>query len=107
RRAQALLASAGGARATTAGPAVSANDRRDPPGTLPRTDAAGREPGSTARDAVRALVRPRAREEFRTRLRHEFTSGRIGERRGLARPSPWFQRGSLLLPLAAGFLVVA
>lgn len=91
---------------------MSANDRRDPRGTLPRTDAAGapdeagREPGSTALDAVRALARPRARGEFRTRLRHEFTSGRIGERRGLARPSPWFQRGALLLPLAAGFLLV-
>jgi hypothetical protein len=59
------------------------------------------------RDAVRGLAHGRADETFRARLRHEFVSGRIGRRRGLAMPRPWFMRGALLAPLAAGLVCVS
>ena len=78
---------------------MSANDR--PGHGAPSGDAE-----RAARDAVRALARPRAGDAFRARLRHDFVSGRIGRAQGLARPAPWFRRGALLLPLAAGFLVL-
>jgi hypothetical protein len=59
------------------------------------------------RDAVRRLAQTPTGDTFRARLRHEFVSGRIGRRRELASPAPWFMRGALLVPLAAGFLAVA
>ena len=58
------------------------------------------------RDAVRGLVRPPVDDTFRARLRHEFVSGRIGRRRERASAAPWFARGALLWPLAAGLLAV-
>jgi ferric-dicitrate binding protein FerR (iron transport regulator) len=59
------------------------------------------------RDAVRALAHPRADDAFRARLRHEFVSGRIGRRRERSAPRPWYARGALLAPLAAGLVAVA
>lgn len=59
------------------------------------------------RDAVRGLGAPRADAAFRSRLRLEFVSGRIGRRHGLPAPRPWFTRGLRLAPLAAGVLAVA
>lgn len=62
-------------------------------------------PGEVAaRDAVRALSREHPDDAFRARLRHEFVSGRIGRRRGLA-PGPWFARPGVLIPFAAGVLL--
>lgn len=63
-------------------------------------------PERATRDALRGLVRPPLAEAFRARLRHEFVSGRIGRRRERT-PAPWFTRGVLLAPLAAGLVVVA
>ena len=59
------------------------------------------------RDVVRGLVSPPPAEAFRARLRHEFVSGRIGRRLGLPTAGPWFTRGVLWMPLAAGLLCVA
>ena len=56
-------------------------------------------------EALRGLARPRAGEAFRTRLRHEFVTGGFGRR--VPHPEPWRRRTLLLLPLAAGVLVVA
>jgi hypothetical protein len=58
-----------------------------------------------ARDAVRGLSRPPAEAAFRARLREQFTTGRFG-RRGLAIVRPWFAQARVLLPLAAGLLLV-
>jgi hypothetical protein len=58
------------------------------------------------RDAVRGLSHPPAAEGFRARLRHEFVSGRIGRRRERAWAAPWFARGAVLAPVAAGLLAV-
>ena len=58
------------------------------------------------RDAVRGLAHPPVAEAFRARLRHEFVSGRIGRRRERTWAAPWFARGALLAPLAAGLIAV-
>jgi ferric-dicitrate binding protein FerR (iron transport regulator) len=55
-----------------------------------------------ARDAVRTLPHERAGDAFRTRLRHEFTTGRIGRRRERVPARPWFLRPAVLAPFAAG-----
>jgi len=60
-----------------------------------------------AQAAVRQLSRPRAEESFRTRLRHEFTTGRFGRRVPADRPRPWWALKRVLVPVAAGLLVVA
>ncbi len=60
----------------------------------------------TVRDAVRAFARPQPDAAFRARLRHEFVSGRIGRRRGLASGRPWFLRPFVLVPAAAAVLAV-
>ncbi len=60
-----------------------------------------------ARDAVRGLAPPRPDDAFRTRLRHEFMTGRIGRRRGLPSSQPWIVRGLMLAPLATSLVVVA
>lgn len=59
-----------------------------------------------ARDAVRALSRPRAGEAFRARLREEFTSGRIASREPLVPPRAWYARPAALAPLAAAAALV-
>lgn len=64
--------------------------------------AAGEE---RARDAVRGLPRERADDAFRARLRHEFTSGRIGRRRETVPERRWFARPGVLVPFAAGVLL--
>ncbi len=68
------------------------NDTHDPDLTLEQR---------AVRDAVGALTRPRAAAVFRARLRHEFTSGRIGRRRGLVAERAWYARPLVWLPLAA------
>jgi ferric-dicitrate binding protein FerR (iron transport regulator) len=60
-----------------------------------------------AQNAVRALAQPRAEASFRARLRHEFTTGRFGRRVPAYRPRPWWALKRVLVPLAAGVLVVA
>jgi hypothetical protein len=60
-----------------------------------------------ARDAVRSLASPRAGDAFRSRLRHEFTTGRFGRRVPADTPRPWWALKRVLLPVAAGLLVVA
>jgi hypothetical protein len=60
-----------------------------------------------ARDAVRSLARPRADDAFRARLRHEFTTGRFGQRAPVHEPRPWWARAPVLVPVAAGLLLVA
>jgi len=75
----------------------------DDPGARPAN--AGEQ---AARDAVRALASPRAGQGFRSRLRHEFTTGRFG--RHVPGPVPfalWSTRPRVLVPLAAGLLLVA
>jgi hypothetical protein len=59
------------------------------------------------RDAVRGLPTPRAEPAFRARLRHEFTTGRFGPRTGFAPQRPWWVRAQVLVPVAAGLLIVA
>lgn len=54
------------------------------------------------KDAVRTLPRERADDAFRARLRHEFTTGRIGRRRERVPARPWFLRPLVLAPFAAG-----
>ena len=51
-----------------------------------------------ARDAVRGLERPRADAAFRERLKRDFVTGRIGERRVLELPLAWHQRLAWRLP---------
>lgn len=58
-----------------------------------------------ARAAVRELPRDRADDAFRARLRHEFTTGRIGRRRELAPQRRWFGRPAVLVPFTAGVLL--
>jgi len=58
-------------------------------------------------DAVRGLSRPRTEESFRSRLRHEFTTGRFGRRVPADHPRPWWALKRVLVPVAAGLLVVA
>lgn len=53
-------------------------------------------------DAVRTLSRARPDDSFRARLRHEFTTGRIGRRPGRVPARPWFLRPAVLAPFAAG-----
>lgn len=60
-----------------------------------------------ARNAVRSLASPRAGDAFRSRLRHEFTTGRFGRRVPADTPRPWWALKRVLLPVAAGLLVVA
>lgn len=60
-----------------------------------------------ARDAVRSLASPRAGDAFRSRLRHEFTTGRFGRRVPADAPRPWWALKRVLLPVAATVLAVA
>ncbi|MBI1796038.1 MAG: FecR domain-containing protein [Candidatus Eisenbacteria bacterium] len=53
-----------------------------------------------ARDAVRALEAPRAEPSFRARLKQDFVSGRIGERRALVLARPWWRSAWALAPAA-------
>jgi ferric-dicitrate binding protein FerR (iron transport regulator) len=71
-----------------------------PPDETPVTPAEQR-----ARDAVRQLPHERADDAFRARLKHEFTSGRIGRRREQVRERRWFARPEVLVPFAAGVLL--
>ena len=73
---------------------------------IPRDEPELRPGERATRDALRTLPRERANDEFRARLREEFTSGRIGRRRGLVLRAPWFARPATLLPVAAGLLLV-
>ena len=59
------------------------------------------------RDAVAARTHARPDPAFRARLKQEFTSGRFGAPRLPVPQRPWFTRPALLLPMAAGLLVVA
>jgi hypothetical protein len=59
------------------------------------------------RDAVAAHTHGRPEPAFRARLKQEFTSGRFGAPRVPVPRRPWFTRPALLLPVAAGLLVVA
>lgn len=54
------------------------------------------------KDAVRTLPRARPDEAFRARLRHEFTTGRIGRRQERVPARAWFLRPAVLAPFAAG-----
>ncbi|MEQ1832197.1 MAG: FecR domain-containing protein [Candidatus Eisenbacteria bacterium] len=58
------------------------------------------------REALHGLTRPQADPAFRSRLRHEFVSGRIGARRGLTFARPWFLRAFVLVPAAVCALAV-
>jgi len=60
-----------------------------------------------ARDAVRSLASPHAGDAFRSRLRHEFTTGRFGRRVPADTPRPWWALKRVLFPVAAGLLLVA
>lgn len=61
-----------------------------------------------ARDAVRSLARPSAGNAFRERLRHEFTTGRFGRHvPAMGSMRPWWTRAQVLVPVAAGLLIVA
>ena len=60
-----------------------------------------------ARDAVRALPRERADDAFRARLKHEFTSGRIGRRREAVRERPFLFKPAFLVPVFSALLAVA
>jgi len=66
-------------------------------------DAAAR----AVRDAVAARTHGRPDPAFRSRLKEKFTSGRFGAPRVPLPQRPWFARHALLLPVAAGLLVVA
>jgi len=62
-----------------------------------------------ARDAVRGLGAPRADAAFRERLKRDFVTGRIGERRVLELPVAWHRRLAwrlALAPVAAALAVV-
>jgi hypothetical protein len=61
----------------------------------------------SARDAVRALARPRPDAAFRTRLRHEFTTGRFGRRVPADMPRPWWALKRIMVPVAAAVLAVS
>jgi hypothetical protein len=58
------------------------------------------------RDLVRGLARPEPDAAFRSRLRHEFVTGRFGQRPDRSPARPWFLRPFMLLPAAACALVV-
>jgi ferric-dicitrate binding protein FerR (iron transport regulator) len=63
-----------------------------------------------ARDAVRGLEPPRADAAFRERLKRDFVTGRIGERRVLELPIAWHRRRAwrlALAPVAVAALAVA
>jgi ferric-dicitrate binding protein FerR (iron transport regulator) len=63
-----------------------------------------------ARGVVRGLERPRADAAFRERLKRDFVTGRIGERRVLELPVTWRQRLAwrlALAPIAVAALAVA
>ena len=83
------------------------SDRR----TIPPEDANARVANAgeqAARDAVRGLPTPDTEAGFRARLRHEFTTGRFGRRVPPPQPfAAWWVRPQVLVPLAAGLLVVA
>jgi hypothetical protein len=69
-----------------------------------------REPTAAERhvqETLRALPRPHPDVAFRARLRQEFTSGQIGGQRGLQIERPWYARGALWAPVAAGILLAA
>lgn len=53
-----------------------------------------------ARDAVRGLEQPRADAAFRERLKRDFVTGHIGERRVIELPPTWHQRLAWRLALA-------
>ena len=59
-----------------------------------------------ARDALRALATPRADPAFRERLKRDFVTGRIGERRALALPVRWHRRLAWRLALAPAALAL-
>jgi hypothetical protein len=59
------------------------------------------------RDAVAARTHALPDPAFRARLKQQFTSGRFGAPRVPFPQRPWFTRPALLLPVAAGLLVVA
>lgn len=76
-----------------------------PLGPDPLTPAEAR-----AREAVRGLERPRADAAYRERLKRDFVTGQIGERRVLELPIAWHRRLAwrlALAPVAAAALVVA
>jgi ferric-dicitrate binding protein FerR (iron transport regulator) len=53
-----------------------------------------------AREALRGLAPPRADAAFRERLKRDFVTGRIGERRSLVVPVAWHRRWVWRLALA-------
>ena len=59
------------------------------------------------RDAVASRAHARPEPAFRERLKQSFVTGRFGAPRVPAPKRPWFVRPSLLLPVAAGLLLVA
>jgi hypothetical protein len=67
--------------------------------TTPRTEPLTPDE-ARAREAVRGLERPRATTAFRERLKRDFVSGRIGERRVLELPLAWHRRLAWRLALA-------
>jgi len=76
-----------------------------PHGLDPMTPAETR-----ARAAVRGLERPRADAAFRERLKRDFVTGKIGERRVLELPMAWHQQRAwrlALAPVAVAALAVA
>ena len=61
-----------------------------------------------AREALRELPVPAAEPAFRARLKHDFASGQIGERRSLELSTPWTRRRWLrwaTVPVAAVVLI--
>jgi ferric-dicitrate binding protein FerR (iron transport regulator) len=59
-----------------------------------------------AREAVRGLAPPRADAAFRERLKRDFVTGRIGERRVLELPVAWHRRRAWRLALAPSAVAV-
>ena len=59
-----------------------------------------------AREALRTLAPPRAEPAFRERLKRDFVTGRIGERRTLELPVAWHRRLAWRLALAPAALVL-
>ncbi len=59
-----------------------------------------------ALEALRGLAPPRAEPAFRERLKRDFATGRIGERRTLTLPVAWHQRLAWRLALAPAALAL-
>jgi len=59
-----------------------------------------------AREALRSLAPPRADPAFRERLKRDFVTGRIGERRVLEMPATWHRRLAWRLALAPAALTL-